>query len=253
MDRRIILVSSQQSFMVNAMIKNLSSESYEVIYTAPKVKDINSIEDVPRIMIIYLDEDIDPMREFLVYVKDVLRDGENDIAVYLVGGEEELGAASQILPEGMTSGVFHRPLNVKELVEKLNEVVGYEDQAERRKHILVVDDDGTMLRTLKLWLSDKYQVYMANSGMNAITLLAQKHVDLILLDYEMPVASGPEVLEMIRSDPLTKDIPVMFLTARNDKESVMKVMELKPEKYLLKTMPPDVLLRNISDFFMQIK
>ncbi|MBR1629437.1 MAG: response regulator, partial [Lachnospiraceae bacterium] len=120
---------------------------------------------------------------------------------------------------------------------------------DRRKRLLVVDDDGMMLRTLKLWLSDHYQVYMANSGMNAITLLAKKEVDLILLDYEMPVASGPEVLQMIRSDPSTSHLPVMFLTAKNDKESVMKVMEMKPERYLLKTMPPDVLLKNIDDFF----
>ena len=115
----------------------------------------------------------------------------------------------------------------------------------------MVDDDGTMLRTLKLWLSDKYQVYMANSGMNAISVLAKKKVDLILLDYEMPVASGPQVLEMLRSDPATKDLPVMFLTAKNDRESVMSVMGLKPEKYLLKTMPPDVLLRNIEEFFIR--
>ena len=45
----------------------------------------------------------------------------------------------------------------------------------------------------------------------------------------------------------------MFLTAKNDKESVMKVMELKPERYLLKTMPPDVLLQNIDEFFAMQK
>ena len=123
------------------------------------------------------------------------------------------------------------------------------DRENAKKHILVVDDDPTMLRTLKLWLSDKYRVYMANSGMNAISLLAKKPVDLILLDYEMPVANGPQVLSMIRSEATTKDTPVMFLTAKNDKESVMSVMDLKPEKYLLKTMPPEQLLKNIDDFF----
>ena len=51
-----------------------------------------------------------------------------------------------------------------------------------RKRILVVDDDGMMLRTMKNWLSKKYDVYMANSGMNAISLLAKNRVDLILLD-----------------------------------------------------------------------
>lgn len=118
-----------------------------------------------------------------------------------------------------------------------------------KKHLLVVDDDATMLRTLKLWLSDRYNVYMANSGMNAIALLEKKDVDLILLDYEMPVISGPKVLEMIRNEPAIKDTPVMFLTAKNDEESVMSVKDLNPENYLLKTMPPDVLLKSIDDFF----
>jgi DNA-binding NarL/FixJ family response regulator len=54
---------------------------------------------------------------------------------------------------------------------------------------------------------------------------------------------------MIRSEPSTADTPVMFLTAKNDKESVMSVVGLKPEKYLLKTMPPDVLMENIDNFF----
>ena len=90
---------------------------------------------------------------------------------------------------------------------------------------------------------------MASSGMNAITFLAKNPVDLILLDYEMPVASGPQVLEMIRSEPATSSIPVMFLTSKSDRESVLKVVSLKPEKYLLKTMPPEELIANIDDFF----
>ena len=65
----------------------------------------------------------------------------------------------------------------------------------------------------------------------------------------MPVISGAKVLEMIRSEVSTQDIPVMFLTAKNDKESVMQVLALKPEKYLLKTMPPEEWMQNIDDFF----
>lgn len=250
MDRRILLVSAHQSFVVSAMIKNLTGESYEVIYSAPNVEEIAGIENSPHIIVLYLDEDMDSVRDYLQYIRGVLANSRDQLAVYLVGGDNELDAAMEILPGDFTRGVFHRPLNVKELAEKLEEVTGSDDQAERRKHILVVDDDGTMLRTLKLWLSDRFQVYMANSGANAITLLKQKKVDLILLDYEMPIASGPEVLKMIRSEPSTRDIPVMFLTARNDRESFKSAMELKPEKYLLKTMPPDVLLDSISEFFM---
>jgi CheY-like chemotaxis protein len=74
-------------------------------------------------------------------------------------------------------------------------------------------------------------------------------VDLILLDYEMPVISGPQVFQMLREDPDTKDIPVMFLTVKSDKESVMKVLSLKPTNYLLKTRPPKELVATIDEFF----
>ena len=103
----------------------------------------------------------------------------------------------------------------------------------------------------KDWLTDKYRITAVKSGMQAITYIANHTPDLILLDYEMPVISGAKVLEMIRSEVATADIPVMFLTSKNDKESVMQVLSLKPEKYLLKTMPPEEWLSNIDDFFQK--
>ena len=90
---------------------------------------------------------------------------------------------------------------------------------------------------------------MATSGKIALSFLAQTPVDLVLLDYEMPVMNGPEVLKSIREMPAIKDTPVIFLTAKDDKESVMKVISLKPAKYLLKSMPKDKLISSIDDFF----
>ena len=251
MDKRVLLVSAGKSFMVNAMIKNMTDEAFEVLTCGPRVNDFNKIEDRPKIVLIYMDKNVDEMMELLIYIRDILVEDDETLKLYLIGNEEEIGDAKKGIgsPEKFVSGTFLRPLNVKELCERLSGVIRDEEMAEKKKHILVVDDDGTMLRTLKLWLSDRYNVYMANSGANAITLLAKKQVDLILLDYEMPVVNGPKVLEMLRSEPSTKDTPVMFLTARNDKESVMSVMELKPEKYLLKTMPPDQLMAEIEGFF----
>lgn len=73
--------------------------------------------------------------------------------------------------------------------------------------------------------------------------------DLVLLDYEMPICDGKQTLEMIRSDRDIADIPVMFLTSRSDKDSVKNVKALKPEGYLLKTMPDDFILKTLEDFF----
>ena len=249
-NKRVLLISSAETFMVNAMKKNLEGEGFMVETTLATLSALSQLENRPQIILVYLDRDVPEMKEALVYLKDSVENSEDVVLVYFVGNPDDFADAKKLFPENVASGYFLRPLNVKDLVEKLNEVVDNSMQKDEKKHILVVDDDGTMLRTLRLWLSDKYSVYMANSGVNAIALLAKKHVDLILLDYEMPVANGPMVLEMIRSEPSTKDIPVMFLTAKNDKESIMSVVGLRPEKYLLKTMPPADLMKNIDDFFI---
>ena len=55
---------------------------------------------------------------------------------------------------------------------------------------------------------------------------------------------------MIRSDPASANTPVMFLTAKGDKRSIMEVLRFKPEKYLLKTMLPKEIMDSINEFFL---
>ena len=81
-------------------------------------------------------------------------------------------------------------------------------------------------------------------------MLAKNKVDLILLDHEMPITTGPKVLEMLRSESDTKDIPVIFLTGKSDKESVMAVVALRPEGYFLKGIQKEELLEKLQEFFI---
>ena len=85
--------------------------------------------------------------------------------------------------------------------------------------------------------------------MQAITFLFKRKVDLILLDYEMPVTTGPQVLRMLRSEPETAQIPIVFLTGIGDAESVKQVIALKPDGYLLKSTPRPELLNWLKLFF----
>jgi CheY-like chemotaxis protein len=101
-------------------------------------------------------------------------------------------------------------------------------------HILVVDDDVRMIKTLKLFLEEKYQVASAVNGTIAMRYLENKPADLILLDYEMPDMSGPEVLAQIRSHAGLADIPVVFLTGASEREKIAKALALKPQGYILK-------------------
>ena len=134
------------------------------------------------------------------------------------------------------------------------EEVGEEsNKNEKKKSILLVDDDPTFLKTVKDWLSEKYRVTIVSSGMQAITYIANNVPDLILLDYEMPITSGPQVLEMIRSDSPTASIPVIFLTGKDDKESVTKVLALKPQGYILKSAGKEKLLLQLEEYFARLK
>ena len=116
-----------------------------------------------------------------------------------------------------------------------------------------MDDDITYMRMVYEWLKDKYHVGMAANGVQAISYLGRNKVDLILLDYEMPIANGPQVLSMLKNDFETEQIPVMFLTGHGDRDSVLSVMGLSPVDYLLKTIDQEALLDKLEVFFRNRK
>lgn len=124
-----------------------------------------------------------------------------------------------------------------------------QEWAEQPKKILIVDDSDFMRQNIIQLLGEEYTVLEAASSVSAIQTIVVNRPDLVLLDYEMPVCDGRQTLEMIRSEKTIADIPVIFLTGRGDRESVQKVMSLKPEGYLLKTMPEEEIKKKVGDFF----
>ena len=244
MDNNVIVISKGLTFMVNTIFEKLKESGYEPIDARPAVEDLKEKLEMSDLIVVYLGDFISESGEAFIYLRDVCLESEKFL--YLIGSKEELKEVKKLLAADVVSCEFERPINVKDLINTMGDT---RDESVRKKSILVVDDDGMFLRSVHDWLSDKYRVTMVNSGMNAITYLAKHTPDLILLDYEMPIASGPKVLEMIRSETSTSDTPVMFLTGKGDKESVMKVLALKPNGYLLKTMKPMEIHQAVDDFF----
>ena len=134
---------------------------------------------------------------------------------------------------------------------EVSEVERYllEKERETKKKILVVDDSSTIRMGMDRLLAKDYDVSEVNSGVAAIRAITLNKPDLILLDYEMPVCDGIQVLEMLHSENAFSDIPVIFLTARGDQESVKKVLSLKADGYLLKYLQPMEIKKRIDDFF----
>ncbi|MCR4902570.1 MAG: response regulator [Butyrivibrio sp.] len=248
MEKQVLLIGNVKSFMVSAIAKGLEKEGYEVTCCEPSKKAILELEYKPSIYILYLGDDVAKDSELESYLSEVI-DSERFL-LYLIGTREELDMAMTFIPNIKITETYLRPIDVKMLAEQLDIVVRDSSvDEEQKKRILVIDDDGTMLRMIKTWLSVKYRVYMASSGKIALSFLQNNEVDLVLLDYEMPVMNGPQVLKLIRANLQTAELPVMFLTAKSDKDSVIAVANLKPEKYLLKTMPKAQLIGAIDEFF----
>lgn len=117
----------------------------------------------------------------------------------------------------------------------------------RKKSVLVVDDSGIFLRMMKGLLEDQYDVSVITSGLKAISLIHEKKPDLILLDYEMPLYDGRETMMKIRESESTKDIPIVFVTAVNDKEHIKAVLSQRPAGYLLKPLDKERLIRTVKE------
>ena len=248
MDNKILLISSGSTFMVDAISKNLTEAGLQVIKTEPKVNELDKYRKEPNVFLFYLGQYIDEITDVLIYLRDICL--ENDKILCMIGDVSEYDVITKSIPADMIAEKFERPLDIKKVTERMRELCLLNDELSRRKSILLVDDDPTFLKLIKNWLDEEYRVTIVNSGMQAITYLANNTPDLILLDYEMPVTSGPQVLEMIRTEAKTQSTPVIFLTGKGDKESVMKVVGLKPNGYLLKTMPKEELLQSVRNFFI---
>jgi CheY-like chemotaxis protein/DNA-binding CsgD family transcriptional regulator len=102
-------------------------------------------------------------------------------------------------------------------------------------NILIVDDIPLNIRLMISILDEQgYSVSYADSGKKAIDLCSKVDFDLILLDVMMPGMDGFEVCEILKSDERTRDIPVIFLTARTDQDSILKGFEKGGVDYVTK-------------------
>ncbi len=281
---KILFITEKVSFISEGIINHLKAQDFEVLTVKPDVTAISNFlkedtgnneeaidpevaallsqeggegeegaaspegekKDIPRIFILYLQGEDNLMIDVLGYIRDLVED--RGIRFFVIGTQEEIDTVIGKKADYVAQ-IYTRPVDLAELIKRLQKEGEAVDKLKEFKSILIVDDDATALRSMKNLLATHYKILVANSGMNAITILAKNKVDLILLDFEMPIVNGPKVLEMIRSDPNTANIPVMFLTAKGDKRSIMEVLRFKPEKYLLKTMLPKDIIDSIDEFF----
>ncbi len=252
--QNVLIITRVQSYLIVSLKEWFEKAEYEVNILQADVNAISQFESQQEepigIILLYVDEKMREEQQTLNYISD--KAVEEDIPVFAVGDPDVLKTIEKLISSNVIRRKFQRPINVSEVVNAITTYVNEHDK-EQKKKILVVDDSGTMLRNVKGWLEETYQVILANSGAMAIKYLATNRPDLVLLDYEMPIVDGKQVLEMIRSEVEFSDIPVIFLTNKGDKETIMNVMALKPQGYLLKSMEPEKIVQAIDNFFEELR
>ncbi|MEA1987638.1 MAG: response regulator [Pseudomonadota bacterium] len=115
-----------------------------------------------------------------------------------------------------------------------------------RQKLLLVDDTKTNIDILINLLKEHYDLVPALSGQKALSILEKVEVDLILLDIMMPEMDGYEVCEAIKSNDKTKALPVIFVTAKNDAESIAKAKEVGGIDVILKPFEAQQLLNSLQ-------
>ncbi len=248
---KILLINHGAALLTDSLVSALRGMDIEVAQAEPSIESIGAEKETTDVLLLFAGEFMYDSPEVLVYLKDLCFGEERLLCV--VGYSKEIAEIEEIIPRSMIEREFSRPVDVKSLSGALRAVVTAHAQRDRERHILLVDDDVMFLQMMQKWLSTRYRVTVVKSGMQAITYIAAHTPDLILLDYDMPVTPGPQVLEMIKSEPATAQIPVIFLTGKNDRDSVVSVMRLKPDGYLLKSMSQEAILESVDRFFVSRK
>jgi twitching motility two-component system response regulator PilG len=114
--------------------------------------------------------------------------------------------------------------------------------------ILSVDDSPIIQTMVKRALSDRYNVLLASNAIDALNLLNQKQVSLLLLDVTMPDIDGLEMCRTLRSIPKFRDLPVVMLTARDSFVDKMKGQIAGTNRYLTKPFDAEKLLSVVGEF-----
>ena len=119
-----------------------------------------------------------------------------------------------------------------------------------KKKILVADDEPDIIRLVKFTLEHKgYEVVAVNDGETALRKAQEIHPDLILLDVMMPVLDGYEACQRLKDSDLTKDIPILMLSAKSQEKEIEAGIEAGAKGFVSKPFSPKDLVTKVDEVF----
>lgn len=243
---RVMVISPTESFLTRSFFEKLREKEMLPVDMRPTVNAVSDYNGDVDVIVLFPSGDMMDDMTFLVFIKDYAIG--RDIPIFIIGKPEDVAKIERICSKDVLKGTFMRPVDINDVVTAIGKYLQFFKSADR-KVLLIIDDSGAALRNAKGMFEDKYQVVLASSAMMAMKCIALHRPDLVLLDYDMPIIDGRQILEMIRSEPEFSSIPVMFLTGADDVKSVTSVMKLNPAAYLLKSRPAAEIIETVDGFF----
>ena len=116
----------------------------------------------------------------------------------------------------------------------------------KRYKLLVVDDQPINIQVLYQTFSADYDVCMATNGKQALKVCAEQNPDLILLDIEMPGMNGFEVCQLLKADPVTQNVPIIFVTGHVDEASETQGLDIGAVDFISKPINPNIVRARVK-------
>lgn len=251
--KKVLIIRAQESVITRGIARKLEELECAVIVEAENAPNLKEEIKDTELVLMYLSSECINSPALRAQTAGICSQIEELMKQTIVVGEKEqkdnILEAFPVLKDQIW---LNRPVDMELLEKEVRAVFSKPEDDGERKNILVVDDDPAFGKMIREWLKDYYKVSVVTNGMQAITFLAKRPTDLVLLDYEMPVTDGPMVLEMMRAEKNLASIPVVFLTGVNSREQVNRVLSLKPHGYILKSTSFSELLKYLRELFRKL-
>ena len=251
MDKKnIAIILHKYSIVVKGVERKLKELGYNVAIVEPISDLIKESAAQTDLFIIYLPKngknraDDEQALRILMKLCDTIQECQKNLVV--IGEKNYRDSLVVLQPILGDCEWVDRPVDMKVLAKSVEHALSGGEPT-IKKQILIVDDDPTYAGMVRAWIKELYKTDILTSGKQVFPFLEKKSVDLILLDYEMPGINGSQVLQMLRREPSTKNIPVIFLTGVGTAEEVKQVLAMKPDGYILKSTSREQILEYLAE------
>jgi len=235
--RKIIIVDDIMFHLLS--IKERLKEHYMIFPAQTTDVMFNLIEKVEPELII-LDINM-PNSDGFIAIETLKADPRySEIPVIFLTGQKDKNSLTKAVSLGAADYLL-KPVTDAELIECIEYQLNPESSSAMRPVVLAIDDSPSILKSINVFLRDKYIVYTLPEPEKLKELLTMVTPDLFILDCNMPAVSGFELVPIIRGYPEYVDTPIIFLTGEGTVDNLNVAMHLGASDFLVKPIDENLL------------